>query len=117
MNLLSTLALAATVVSIDSTDDELCQTMDRLAAAYPNHACAVFRKYPKVAYYPRYHPRTWISHIPYPRTFLKSLPVYICIPRSEHGEWLERKGDGGFDNWCFDPSAFNRTSDRLIYVV
>ncbi|KAJ9064123.1 hypothetical protein DSO57_1033674 [Entomophthora muscae] len=116
MNLLSALALAATVVSTDSTDEDLCQDMVIFAKAYPYHACAVFRDKPVSKHNKDGFPGAPDRFFGMKKTAYVT-PVYFCIPRSKHGDWMVRRGPGGSHNWCFDHKAFNLTNGRRITVI
>ncbi|KAJ9064126.1 hypothetical protein DSO57_1033677 [Entomophthora muscae] len=106
--------LAAALVSSDAISDVLGLMRDRYTAEYPNHTCAVFRNRPKTPY-PYGVPASWVW-VHRVNWFIE-YPYYVCISRLNHGDWIERTGDGGYDNWHYDPDGFIRTSDHRIAVV
>lgn len=85
--------------------------------ANPAHTCAVFTHAPNPSFdMPNYKeiPDSWIYKIDCSRIF--DCVYIVCIEKSAHGDWVERNGDGGYENWLFNAVFFRRDDRRLIVI-
>ncbi|KAJ9070549.1 hypothetical protein DSO57_1006888 [Entomophthora muscae] len=114
MIVFSITVLIAAFVKGDAVANGLCEILAKYSAEYPDHACAMFRKEPKTPH-PYGLPSTWVWH--HLDHWLLDYPYYVCISKSNHGDWVERTGHGGYDNWCYNPDPFTRTNDRRLTVI
>ncbi|KAJ9054075.1 hypothetical protein DSO57_1018334 [Entomophthora muscae] len=94
LTLLSVLSPALAVPA----EECISQLFERCEKEHPDHACAVFTREPKTP-----HP----VHNPY---------FVVAIPKKQTAAWIERSGDGGFENWRYDPYSFNRINDKRISI-
>ncbi|KAJ9048120.1 hypothetical protein DSO57_1038190 [Entomophthora muscae] len=114
MNILSILVAFSAVVSGELIADELCAALAFYSDRYPDHACAMFRNKPETSHAGNL-PGTWVwKHFEH---WSANFPYYVCIKKSNRGDWVERTGDGGFYNWCYNAGPFIRTNDRRLTVI
>ncbi|KAJ9070080.1 hypothetical protein DSO57_1012136 [Entomophthora muscae] len=114
MNIVSISVLIAAFARGDAIFEALGPALAKFSDKYPDHACAMFRNKPKTSHTDGL-PDTWVwIHVEH---WLIKFPYYVCISKSNHGDWIERTGDGGFYNWCYNPGPFIRTNDRRLTVI
>ncbi|KAJ9055228.1 hypothetical protein DSO57_1005928 [Entomophthora muscae] len=77
----------------------------------PDHACAVFYSEPMTPH-PIYKYK-WIEEKDQCSPPFGTPYYIVAIPKKQTAAWIVRSGDGGFENWRFDPSAFNRLDKRI----
>lgn len=97
--------------------DELGMYYREFSARYPDHACVIFKRpplYRKELIRDSVYPSTYVYQRI--RTTWRSIGVAVCIEKSAHGSYIERRGDGGSDNWIFNAVDFRRDGIRLTVV-
>ncbi|KAJ9059860.1 hypothetical protein DSO57_1037178 [Entomophthora muscae] len=109
MNLVALFVLVSMVLC-KTTAKYFASQLELYKGKYPNRACAVFKHRPFSDYTDRI-PRSWNVH--YKCTVFRCFDFVICIPKVEHGAWLRRDGDGGFENWIFDRRSYRREGDKI----
>ncbi|KAJ9055231.1 hypothetical protein DSO57_1005931 [Entomophthora muscae] len=77
----------------------------------PRFACAVFSKEPEIPE-PTFT-QDWIKREERCSYSFGSIYYIVAIPKNETGWWIKRNGDGGFDNWRYDPYAFYRNNNQI----
>ncbi|KAJ9064127.1 hypothetical protein DSO57_1033678 [Entomophthora muscae] len=107
------LVLPFSVVQATSAED-LADSYNHYSDMYPNHACASFKKKPfyGLGATTSEHPSSW-KVMPDCNFFYCNLWT-ICIEQSAQGEYMIRNGDGGYDNWIFNPIYFRNENGKII---
>ncbi|KAJ9055230.1 hypothetical protein DSO57_1005930 [Entomophthora muscae] len=92
----------------------ISQLFERCEKKHPDHGCAVFTREPKTPH--PVHKYNWIEEKDQCTRPLGSPYFIVAIPKKQTAAWIERSGDGGFENWRYDPYSFNRINDKRISI-
>lgn len=112
MKLLPVLFAAGVSCDKASNTELLARKLALYRKEYPNHACAVFKHLPRGQFL--LPPENWIR-VHHHSWFDGSFYVN-CIPKTEAGAWLRLRHHGGYENWIYDASAFDRVAPDEIAV-
>lgn len=106
------LAFVAAVLAWRSDVDLIAAHLDEVQAEFPGHACAIFSQWP-ITVFEHAAPPSWkyaAKHY-----LLNKSTLAVCIPETEHGQILIRKGAGGYTNWNYNNTKFIRF-EKMITV-